>query len=160
MNKAIFLDRDGVINRSDDTYYIHRPEDFTINEGVVEALLELQEKGYLLIIITNQGGISRGIYTRRDVERLHRIMLDAFEPCGIRIKEIYYCPHHPGEEACLCHKPEPLMLEKALARFQVNPEDAYFIGDSERDVEAALKAGIHPVKIDCNQDLRSLLDRF
>ena len=160
MNKAIFLDRDGVINRSDDTYYIHRPENFVINEGVVEALLELQEKGYLLIVITNQGGISRGIYTHQDVERLHRIMMDEFEHKGIRIEEIYYCPHHPELEACLCHKPDHLMLEKALARFQVNPENAYFIGDSERDVEAACKAGVHPVKVECNQDLRSLLERF
>jgi len=160
MNKAIFLDRDGVINRSDDTYYIHRPEDFTINEGVVEALLELQEKGYLLIIITNQGGISRGIYTHKDVERLHRIMLDEFEHHGIRIEEIYYCPHHPEQEECLCHKPRSLMLEKAIARFQVSPGNAYFIGDSERDVEAASRAGVHPVKVDCNQDLRSVLDRF
>ena len=160
MNKAIFLDRDGVINRSDDTCYIYRPEDFVINEGVVEALQELQKRGYLLIVITNQGGISRGIYTHKDVERLHRIMLDEFGKSGITIDEIYYCPHHPELEECLCHKPRSLMLEKALARFRVDPGNAYFIGDSERDAEAARNAGVHPVKVDCNQDLRTVVNKL
>ena len=157
MNKAVFLDRDGVLNRNDDTYYVYKPEDFHVNEGVVETLSKLQELGYLLIVISNQGGISKGLYTKKDTDQCHRIMLDEFENHNIRIEEIYYCPHHPNIEKCLCHKPDSLMLEKALARFQIDKESSFFIGDSERDMEAARKAGVIPVKVESNQDLGEVL---
>jgi len=160
MNKAVFLDRDGVLNRNDDTYYVYHPKDFHINEGVVETLLKLQELGFLLIVITNQGGIAKGLYAHQDVEQIHRIMLDEFETHGIRIEEIYYCPHHPKIEKCLCNKPGSLMLEKSLARFEIDASLSCFIGDSERDIEAAKGAGVPPVKIESNQDLREVLGYF
>ena len=156
MNKAVFLDRDGVLNRNDDTYYVYLPKDFHINGGVIEALLKLQELGYLLIVITNQGGIAKGLYTHQDVETVHQIMLDEFEKHGIRIEEIYYCPHHPNIEKCLCNKPGSLMLEKALSMFDIDANLSHFIGDSERDIEAAKRAGVTPVKINSNQDLREV----
>jgi D-glycero-D-manno-heptose 1,7-bisphosphate phosphatase len=157
MNKAVFLDRDGVLNRNDDTYYVYQPEDCHINKGVIETLLKLQEQGYLLIIISNQGGISKGLYTKKDTDQCHKILLDQCKKHNIRIEEIYYCPHSPSKEQCLCHKPDSLMLEKAIARFRIDKQSSYFIGDSDRDIEAGKKAGVTPIKVESNQELRGVL---
>ena len=121
MNKAVFLDRDGVINHPKKNYYVYRVEDFMINRGVVEALQYFQEKGYLLFVVTNQGGVSKKKYTLEDVEQVHAHMETELHRHGIDLSAILYCPHHPKMENCLCRKPKPLMLEKALAQFDVDP---------------------------------------
>ncbi len=157
MNKAIFLDRDGVINDPGEHYYVHRVEDFSINEGVIEALGTWQERDYLLILISNQGGIARGLFSKEDTDRVHRYLEEVLAGEGIYLSAIYYCPHHDSVERCLCRKPEPLLLQKAMARFGIEPEDAWFIGDSDKDVEAGKRTGIHTRKIRRNQDLRTLL---
>lgn len=157
MRKAVFLDRDGVINHPKKHYYVYRPEDFIINRGVIEALTDLQEKGYLLIVITNQGGISKGVYSKGDVETLHEHMIRELEKQGVRITAVYYCPHHPKNEACLCRKPMPLMLEKAMARFKIDPIASWFIGDKKTDVEAGRLAGVNTIRIWRNGDLRKVL---
>jgi D-glycero-D-manno-heptose 1,7-bisphosphate phosphatase len=158
--KAIFFDRDGVINSNRDHYYIRRAEELEINPGVGETLRELKEQGYLLIIISNQGGVSKGLHTREDVEKLHLHLRKELEKQGATIDDIYYCPHHPDEEACLCRKPLPLMIEKAMARYRIDPADSWFIGDSERDVEAGQAAGIKTLLIKSNGDLRTILDNI
>lgn len=152
MNKAAFLDRDGVINfeRGDYSYHI---DHFSINDGVFESLKLLQQKGYLLIIITNQGGIAKGRYTMDDVEVLHQYMLNEFEKHGISITEIYYCQHHSVVEKCLCRKPGSLMLEKAVARFNIDKQQSFFIGDNERDMLAAQGAGVQGVKVEPNESI-------
>ncbi len=157
MNKAIFLDRDGVINHPKRHYYVYRKEDFTINKGVVEALQLLQAQDYLLFVITNQGGISKGKYTREDVAQVHAFMEAELGRHGICFSAIYYCPHHPKHERCLCRKPEPLMLEKAMAQFDVDPKQSWFIGDKQTDVEAGKRAGVNTLKIRRNQDLRKVI---
>lgn len=151
--KAIFLDRDGVLikERGDYTWNL---EDMSINEGVVEALLKWQQQGFLLIVISNQAGIGKGLYTKADVDFLHFHMKRFLSIKGIVITEIYYCPHHPAAGNCLCRKPGSLMLEKALARFKIDPKTSYFIGDAERDMEAGAGAGVIPVRLDVNGDLR------
>ena len=159
MNKAIFLDRDGTLNNNRDHYYIWKAEDFQLNPGVVEALTELRERGYMLIVITNQGGVSKGKYTIEDVEALHHHMQSLLEQKGAVIDEIYYCPHHSDNEACLCRKPQPLMIEKALARYNIDPGQSYFIGDSERDIEAGKAAGVRTILIESNSDLTQVLDQ-
>src|ERR1700733_7299444 len=131
MNKAVLLDRDGVINRERDDY-TYRTEDFIILPDVVPALKLLQEKGYILIIISNQGGIGKGVFTIPDVEKMHGHLLENLIKHGIYIKEIYYCPHHPESGNCICRKPDSEMVEKALARFDIDREKSYFIGDKER----------------------------
>lgn len=160
MNKAIFLDRDGVINHPKKHYYVYRVEDFEINKGVIEALQEWQDKDYLLIVITNQGGIAKGKYTKEDVEVVHRHMEELLGHHGIHLSAVYYCPHHTKIERCLCRKPEPLMLEKAMAQFDIDPGRSWFIGDKKSDVEAGLRAGVRTLKIRKNQDLRKVLDRI
>lgn len=154
--KAIFLDRDGVINheRGD---YVWLPDDLLINEGVAETLTELKGRGYIFIIITNQSGIGKGIYTHQDVNEVHTLIKEHFADYGIRFADIYYCPHHPTVSQCLCRKPGSLMVEKAIARFNIDPAQSYFIGDRERDVEAAQGAGVNAILIPSDADLRDYL---
>lgn len=160
MNKAIFLDRDGVINHPKKHYYVYRVEDFEINKGVIEALQQMQDKDYMLIVITNQGGIAKGKYTVADVDKVHSHMEELLALHGIHLSAIYYCPHHTRIENCLCRKPEPLMLEKAMAQFDIDPEQSWFIGDKKSDVEAGMRAGVRTIKIRKNQDLRKVLNRI
>ena len=124
MKKAIFLDRDGTINNNCDHYYIWRKEELLLNPGVGEALAELRSRGYMLIVITNQGGISKGEFTARDVDLLHVHLRSMLARAGISLDEVYYCPHHSMVESCLCRKPQPLMIEKALARFGIDTTGA------------------------------------
>ncbi len=87
-------------------------------------------------------------------------MRSLLEQEGVVPDEIYYCPHHPAREACLCRKPLPLMIQKAAARFNIDPKKSYFIGDSERDMEAGKAAGLNPILIEPNSDLRKVLDQI
>lgn len=160
MEKVVFLDRDGVINNPHEHYYVHRIEDFDINTGMVEGLQALQAKGYKFVLISNQGGISKGEFSVEDVELLHLHMKAEFKQHGIDFLAIYYCPHHDSIEKCLCRKPEPLMLEKAIARFGIDREQSYFIGDKQSDIDAGLAAGVDSILIDKNQDIREVLHKI
>lgn len=159
MRKVVFLDRDGVINNNL-LYYTYRCEDFKINNGVIEALKSLSEKGFEFIIITNQSGISKGIYTKTNVEKVHEFLLNELKKHKLSVLEIYYCTHHSDVEACLCRKPSPLLVEKAIARFKIDAKHSYFIGDQQRDVETAQAANIAPILIEPNSDLRNILDKI
>jgi D-glycero-D-manno-heptose 1,7-bisphosphate phosphatase len=158
MQKAIFLDRDGTLNNNQDHYYIWRPEAFHLNRGVIEALTELRKRGYLLVVITNQGGVSKGEYGLEDVEAVHIRMRSVLEEGGVQLDAVYYCPHHSAQENCLCRKPLPLMIQKALARFEIDPARSWMVGDSERDVEAGKAAGLLTLLVKSNGDLRTVLD--
>jgi len=155
-NKAVFLDRDGVVNREQGAYVTHL-EDFIINEGVVEALKIFQQKKYLLIVISNQGGIAKGICTKEQVDYLHLHLQRAMKNKGIEILEVYYCPHHPDTTNCICRKPDSLLLEKAMARFNIDAASSYFIGDADRDMEAGQKAGVKTIKVEPNQSLLEII---
>lgn len=160
MKKAIFLDRDGVINHPKKNYYVYKVEDLIINKGIYEALHFFQEKGYILIIISNQGGISKKKYTIEDVDKLHGYMEQQMLEKGIKISAIYYCPHHSINENCLCRKPKPLMLEKAMARFNIDRTKSWFIGDKMSDIEAGERAGVNTLKIRKNQNLMKFLHKI
>ncbi len=151
MNKAAFLDRDGVIN-VDVLDYTSKIKDFTFLPGVVEGLKTLQEKGYLLIVITNQGGIAKGMYTKEDVDTLHTWMWAELANQGITITAIYFCPHHDVSGKCLCRKPGSMMLEKAMARYNIDATHSFFMGDKDTDAQAAERAGVRPVKVVVNSD--------
>lgn len=157
MKKAIFLDRDGTINNNSDRYYIWRREDLLLNPGVTEALAAMKAMGYMLIVISNQGGVSKGKFNREDVEDLHVYLRQLLEKEGISLDEIYYCPHHSDVESCLCRKPQPLMIQKAMARFGIDPGSSWMIGDAERDVKAGSAAGLRTILIETNGDLRKVL---
>lgn len=152
MNKAVFLDRDGVINT--ERGYTHRIEDFVILPDLIENLKLYLQKGYLLIVVSNQSGIAKGLYTQADVELIHSFLTNELVKEGIHLSEIYYCVHHPDVSRCICRKPDSLFVEKALARFNIDPSRSYFIGDKERDVEAAAKAGVKGILIESNSALK------
>ncbi|MCS6795872.1 MAG: HAD family hydrolase [Raineya sp.] len=143
MKKAVFLDRDGVLNveRGEYTYKI---EDFVLEYRVCEALQMLKEAGYLLIVITNQGGIAKGIYTAQDVWNCHEFLQ---RKCGYLIDDLYYSPYHPEFSNSLSRKPESLLFERAMARYQIEPSVSFMIGDSERDLIPAQKLGLQTIKV-------------
>lgn len=144
MKKCVFLDRDGVLNE-DRTDYVYRVEDFIIPDGVVEGLRLLKEAGYLLIVITNQAGIAKGIYTRDDVMRCYEYLQ---EQCGHLLDDIYYCPHHPDYDTqSLMRKPDSLSLEKAIAKHQINVQDSWMVGDAVRDMKAGQRVGVRTIHI-------------
>lgn len=152
MKKAVFLDRDGVINRERNDYTF-RIEDFEILPDVFDALKLLQKAGYLLIIVSNQSGIGRGLFKIEDTEKMHGYLLEKLKEHDIRIEEIYYCVHHPETGSCICRKPDSLNVEKALARFHIDPAQSYFIGDKERDTIAGEKVGVKGILIESNSSL-------
>ncbi len=160
LNKAVFLDRDGTLNSDEGHYYIYKPEDVVFNPGVMEGLKRLKEAGYLLFIVTNQGGIAKDIYTHEDVRKVHDYMCSEFARYGISIDKIYYCPHHESIKSCVCRKPSPYMINLAIEEFQVDRKESWLIGDGSRDIKAAEAAGIKSIKIHKNQDLTPAIDRI
>ena len=153
MNKAVFLDRDGVINRKGRSYYVFREEEFIINKGVNEALNYFESKGYILIVITNQGGIARGIFNVAQLEKLHDYMICKFRNANIKISDIYYCPHHPEISSCECRKPGTLLFENAIKKYNIDPRNSFMIGDSDIDIIAAEKLGIKGIRITENGNM-------
>ena len=152
MNKAVFLDRDGIINREIGDY-VYNVDDFVLNETIADAIKLLKENGYLVIVVTNQGGISKGIFSMADFAEVNGYMLSELEKEGAMVDEVYFCPHHPDVTKCLCRKPEPLMIEKAIARFGIDRENSYMIGDAPRDVLAAERAGVKGILVEANSNI-------
>jgi D-glycero-D-manno-heptose 1,7-bisphosphate phosphatase len=143
---ALFLDRDGVINVDRD--YVCRIEDFEFIEGIFKLCHAAADRGYVLIVITNQAGIGRGYYTKGDFDRLTEWMLGRFVAEGIKIARVYSCPHHPtagiGEHLkdCFHRKPNPGMILKAKDDFSLDLAASIIIGDKTSDMEAGRRAGI------------------
>ena len=155
--KAVFLDRDGVLNKEMGDY-VCRLEDFTVLEHNFEPLKKLQDRGYLLIVITNQGGLAKGWYSDEVLQKMHQKLKKAYREQGITLTDIYYCNHHPEYNGkCLCRKPGSRMLEKAAARYNADPAKSYFIGDRERDVLAGEAAGMTGILIDSDQPIGEVL---
>lgn len=159
MNKAVFLDRDGVINH-DPGDYTYNLSEFTLNDGIIENLKRLHNNGFLLILITNQGGISKKLYTHSNVDEIHTYFINELKKVGVSLAEAYYCPHHSNNEKCLCRKPNSLMIEKALARFNIDPKQSYMLGDKDRDVECAEKAGVKGIKVEINKNIKKYVDQI
>jgi len=159
MNKALFLDRDGVLNKEIGSY-VFSFEKFEWNRDVFKFLKQAQEKGFLLIIVTNQAGIAKGLYTVDTVIHLMDSKLKELEKNGISITNYYFSPHHPDYGLSLDRKPSSLMLEKAIARYKIDPNYSLIIGDNDTDIEAGLGAGIQGIKIDSNQALMPLWDKI
>jgi D-glycero-D-manno-heptose 1,7-bisphosphate phosphatase len=157
MTKAVFLDRDGVIN-FDPGDYTYNLSQFKLNDGIIENLKRLYDNGYLLILITNQGGISKKLYSQTDVEEIHAYLAKELKKVGVQLAEIYYCPHHSVNEKCICRKPNSLMIEKALARFDIDPKQSIMLGDKIRDVACAEGAGVKGIKVEINQNISKYVD--
>ena len=137
--KTIFLDRDGVINK--EINYLHKIEDFEFISGVFETCRYLQNLDYQIIIITNQSGIGRGYFTEIDYQKITKWMLNQFGTNDISILDVIHCPHLPND-FCNCRKPKPGMFIEAKNKHNINMMKSWIIGDSERDIRAAILAGI------------------
>ena len=137
--KAIFLDRDGVINK--ETNYLYKIKDFEFIDGVFDACQYFQKLDYKIIIITNQSGIERGYYSDADFQKLTKWMFLEFKKNKIEILDIFYCPHSP-ETFCNCRKPKPGLIIKAKEKHKINMQNSWFIGDKEVDITAANAAGV------------------
>ncbi|NQU88406.1 MAG: HAD family hydrolase [Mariniphaga sp.] len=140
-NKALFLDRDGVINI--ETNYVFKISDFIFIPEIFKIIKKYQDKGFLIFVITNQAGIARNYYTEKDVIKLNNWMVEKFREKGIIINEVYFCPHHPdftGE--CECRKPKPGMILEAIKKYNIDPAKSVLIGDKESDIMAGINAKI------------------
>lgn len=151
-NKAVFLDRDGVLNKERGEY-TYKSKDFEWVPNAIDALKILTENDFLLIIISNQGGISKNLYGKTDVLNIENSITVPLEKEGIRILDSYYCPHHSAIEKCLCRKPKSLLLERALAKYNIDPVQSFFIGDSVRDMVAAQRVAIKGILMQKNKSL-------
>ncbi|ACK66334.1 histidinol-phosphate phosphatase family protein [Rippkaea orientalis PCC 8801] len=144
LNKALFLDRDGVV--IDYIPYLSQPEQVRLPHGAGEALKTWQDAGYLLILITNQAGVGRGYYTLEDVEAVHTYIRQEYGKLGVSFEDIFVCPHHP-EDNCLCRKPSPEMLIQASKKHQISLSQSFFVGDAPSDLQAAIEADCQPVLV-------------
>lgn len=141
MNKALFLDRDGIINSEKN--YVHRISDFEFMDGIFDLCRWFQERDYLIIVITNQAGIARGYYTEDDFHQLTEWMLSVFNEQGVKITEVMYCPHHPEFSGiCDCRKPEAGMIFEPAKRYEIDLKQSILIGDKISDIEAGKNASI------------------
>lgn len=141
MTKALFLDRDGVINK--DIGYAYQPEQFEFMPGIFDLCRRAIQLSYKIIIVTNQSGIARGYYSTDDFHALSQWMRERFTEQGIEITAIYHCPHHPNFSGdCQCRKPKPGMILQAIEQFAIDAQRSVMIGDNLSDMLAALAAGI------------------
>jgi len=158
MAKALFLDRDGVLNV--DKGYVSQIDDFEFISGVFDVLRQAQEQGYSLFIITNQSGIARGLYTETDYHRLTEWMLGQFANESITISKVYYCPYHSEgtipefTQASNLRKPNPGMLLLAQQEHELSLEESMLIGDKETDIEAGTRAGVATTILVCAESER------
>jgi histidinol-phosphate phosphatase family protein len=168
MNKAAFLDRDGVINRkATEGEYITRWENMHILPGVVEAIALLNRASYRVLVVSNQRCVAKRLLTASELESMHQRMCTELDAMGAKIDEVFYCPHEE-QPPCACRKPEPGMLFAAASKHQVDFASSWMIGDSDKDVEAGRRAGCRTARIrttsdvctDCNADVfaQSLLE--
>lgn len=153
MNRAVFLDRDGVINRkADEGEYITRWEEFHFLPGVAEGIALLNKAGWSVIVISNQRCVAKGLLTIEELESIHRRMREELLAAGARLAGIYYCPHEK-EPVCNCRKPAPGMLLKAARDHRIDLQVSWMIGDSETDVEAGKRAGCKTARLVANPEL-------
>ncbi|MDN5328060.1 MAG: D-glycero-D-manno-heptose 1,7-bisphosphate phosphatase [Candidatus Woesearchaeota archaeon] len=141
MNKAIFLDRDGVINDNSDLYYVTRLEQFKILPNVKESMEKFKSLGFLVIVVTNQQAVGKGLMSESELMRIHDFMVKQLP----EIDDVFYCPHLEG--TCDCRKPSTKLFEKAAKKYNINFSKSWVIGDSERDIIPGKKLGCKTIRI-------------
>ena len=146
MNRAAFLDRDGVINEA--RAYVYRSADFEFIPGSIDALRALSAAGFLLVVITNQSGIARGLFSESQYRELEAYMRERLAAAGVSLDSIQYCPHLPDAQVpryrldCECRKPRAGMIRNAAEQLQIDLRQSVLIGDRQADIEAGRAAGV------------------
>ena len=138
MKRAVFLDRDGTINR--EVNYLSRLEQFELLSGVAEAIKTLNQAGWLVVVITNQSGIKRGLFTEETLHSIHNRMIQDLVRQDARLDGIYCCLHHP-DDGCECRKPSPKLVQDAAADLGIDLAESWFVGDKALDIETGRRAG-------------------
>ncbi|NLT50327.1 MAG: HAD family hydrolase [Ignavibacteria bacterium] len=148
LNKAVFLDRDGTINY--DPGYLGNPDEVKLYDGVSAGIYKLKQNGFLIIVISNQSGISRGIITREQVESVNGRINQLLKKSNTEIDEFFYCPYHPyydDADKCQCRKPSPEMVFNAAKKYNINLSESFFVGDRETDIDCGKNAGLKTILI-------------
>jgi histidinol-phosphate phosphatase family protein len=144
--KAAFLDRDGVLNRRAGPHdYVKSPAEFAWLDGAREGVLRLNREGWLVLVVSNQRGIARGLMSAADLEAIHALARRGLAERGARVDAFYVCPHG-DEDACGCRKPQPGLIVRAAEEWSVDLGASLLVGDDPRDVEAARRAGVGRVR--------------
>lgn len=138
MNRALFLDRDGVINMQPEGRYVNRPEDFVLAPGIQALVRSFRARGYLPIVVTNQAGVAHGFLTQQDLDSIHDKMLRLFKRSGASLCSIYECTEKDGP----MRKPEPGMLLQAQRDWDIDMDNSILIGDQITDIQAGRVAGV------------------
>ncbi len=139
--KIAFFDRDGVINKkAEEHHYITRVEDFVFNKSIFQLFHKLKKLGFEFIVITNQRGVARGLYTEQDLKNIHDHMCQKLTEQGITLLDIFYCPHDIGQ--CDCRKPQPGLLEQACKKYTIDLSKSALISDSKGEIEMGKLFGI------------------
>ncbi|MBN2144218.1 MAG: HAD family hydrolase [Candidatus Aureabacteria bacterium] len=139
MNRAFFLDRDGTINV--DYGYVKSVDQFAFLPHAIEGLKKLSDLGFLLIIVSNQSGIGRGLYSLENYQTVMKNMQERLKEKSIVIQDVFFCPHSP-ESKCPCRKPSPKMILDAIQKWDVDIASSFLAGDKETDIQAGKKAGL------------------
>ncbi len=144
--RAVFFDRDGTLNVEKN--YLYLREDWEWLPGAIEAIRSANELGFEVVVVTNQAGIARGLYSENDLARLHSWVSADLAKFGARVDAYYYCPHHPDFTGpCECRKPQPGLLRQAAKERGIDLSNSYLVGDKFSDVQAALAAGCLPILV-------------
>lgn len=143
--KLVILDRDGVINH-DSPEYIKSADEWVAIDGSIDAIARLYRAGFTVVVATNQAGLAKGKFDLDDLEAMHEKLTRLVEEQGAELGAIFYCPHHPDDK-CKCRKPMPGMVDAIEAEFNISAQGFYFVGDSLRDLQAAITKGCKPILV-------------
>ncbi|QBG47738.1 HAD family hydrolase [Verrucomicrobia bacterium S94] len=153
---CIFFDRDGIVNESPGSGYVERWEDFHLQPGFVEALKTVSAKGFPSVIVTNQQGVAKGLYSEAELAEIHENMRAELRAAGVDVLDVFQCVHF-ADAGCDCRKPKPGMILQAVEKYDLQLAGSWMIGDSEKDVEAGQAAGCRTVRV-CPMDLETKAD--
>ena len=157
INKACFLDRDGVLN--EDVGYLYKSEDFKWIDGAIDAIELLKKNEFLIIVVTNQSGIGRGYYTSNDVENLHKWMNQTLRKKNLQINDFFFSPDLPNNDFESTRKPSPKMINEAVKKYNLDKSKCFMIGDKPSDLEAAKNAGIRGFLFNSN-NLKNFIEKI
>lgn len=158
LRKAIFFDRDGVLNKEKKDY-VKTISELEIFPSIVEPIKKFNKKGFLIVVITNQSAINRGLTTEQNVSDIHAQIQEFLKKNGAHIDSFYYCPHKP-DESCMCRKPKPGLILKAANDLKINLKTSWLIGDNETDIQAATAAGCKSFKINSSSELEDITQKI
>ena len=156
--KTVFVDRDGVINQERNDY-VKSISELEIYPNVAKNIKLLKDAGFLVIVITNQSAVNRGIVTHETINQIHNSIQDHLKKYGTFLDGFYYCPHTPNEN-CNCRKPKSGLLEKAILELNIDLNSSWMIGDSDSDIEAADSIGCKAIKISDNFSLDNAVQKI